>query len=142
MKQCLSQQYSSFAQGANIMSGSATNITSVLKEKRLFPPSPEFAGRAHIKNLAEYEKIWQHAKDDPESFWAEQAKELFWFKPWNKVLNWNEPFAQWFVGGQMNSSYNCLDRHLSGPPKNKAAIILEGEPGDSRVLRYQDLHLQ
>jgi acetyl-CoA synthetase len=122
------------------MSSPAANITSVLKEKRLFPPSPEFAARAHIKSLGEYEKIWKKAKDDPEGFWAEQAKELSWFKAWNKVLVWNEPFAQWFVGGQINVSYNCLDRHLSGPRKNKAAIIWEGEPGDSRVLRYQDLH--
>src|SRR5207247_1289965 len=110
------------------------------KEKRLCPPSPEFTGRAHIESLAEYEKLSKRAKDDPESFWAEQAKELFWFKPWNKVLNWNEPFAQWFVGGQINVSYNCVDRHLDGPRKNKAAILWEGEPGDSRVLRYQDLH--
>jgi acetyl-CoA synthetase len=122
------------------MSSPASNITSVLKEKRLFPPSPDFAARAHIKNLNEYEKLWQRAKDDPEGFWGEQAKELSWFKPWHKVLTWNEPFAQWFVGGQINVSYNCLDRHLTGPRKNKAAIIWEGEPGDSRVLRYQDLH--
>src|SRR5712692_9506155 len=122
------------------MSSPASNITSVLKEKRQFPPPKEFAARAHIKSLAEYEKLWQRAKDDPEGFWGEQAKELFWFKPWNKVLVWNEPFAQWFVGGQINVSYNCLDRHLTGPRKNKAAIIWEGEPGDSRVLRYQDLH--
>jgi acetyl-CoA synthetase len=122
------------------MSSPTANITSVLKEKRLFSPSPEFAARAHIKSLAEYEKLWKRGKDDPEGFWAEQAKELSWFKPWTKVLNWNEPFAQWFVGGQINVSYNCLDRHLSGPRKNKAAIIWEGEPGDSRVLRYQDLH--
>jgi acetyl-CoA synthetase len=121
------------------MSSPASNITSVLKEKRLFPPSPDFAARAHIKSLAEYEKLWQRAKDDPEGFWGEQAKELSWFKPWTKVLTWNEPFAQWFVGGQINVSYNCLDRHLTGPRKNKAAIIWEGEPGDSRVLRYQDL---
>ena len=122
------------------MSSPASNITSVLKEKRLFPPSPNFAARAHIKSLAEYEKLWQRAKDDPEGFWGEQARELSWFKPWNKVLTWNVPFAQWFVGGQINVSYNCLDRHLTGPRKNKAAIIWEGEPGDSRVLRYQDLH--
>jgi acetyl-CoA synthetase len=122
------------------MSNPAGNITSVLKEKRQFSPSPEFRSGAHIKSLAEYEKLWQRAKDDPEGFWAEQAKELSWFKPWNKVLTWNEPFAQWFVGGQINVSFNCLDRHLTGPRKNKAAILWEGEPGDSRVLRYQDLH--
>ncbi len=122
------------------MSNPAANITSVLKEKRQFPPSSEFSSRAHIKSLADYEKLWQRAKDDPEGFWAERAKELSWIKPWSKVLTWNEPFAQWFVGGQINVSYNCLDRHLTGPRKNKAAIVWEGEPGDSRVLRYQDLH--
>jgi acetyl-CoA synthetase len=122
------------------MSNPAANITSVLKEKRQFPPSSEFSSRAHIKSLADYEKLWQRAKDDPEGFWAERAKELSWFKPWSKVLTWNEPFAQWFVGGQINVSYNCLDRHLAGPRKNKAAIVWEGEPGESRVLRYQDLH--
>jgi acetyl-CoA synthetase len=116
------------------------NITSVLKEKRQFPPSPEFAAAAQVKSLAEYERLWQRAKDDPEGFWADQAKELHWLKRWDKVLVWNEPFAKWFVGGQINVSDNCLDRHLAGPRKNKAAIIWEGEPGDSRVLRYQDLH--
>jgi acetyl-CoA synthetase len=112
----------------------------VLKEKRLFPPSAEFAAAAQVKSLADYERLWQQAKDDPEKFWADQAKELHWFKRWDKVLVWNEPFAKWFVGGQINVCYNCLDRHLTGPRKNKAAIIWEGEPGDSRVLRYQDLH--
>jgi acetyl-CoA synthetase len=122
------------------MSTAASNITSVLKETRKFPPSKEFAAQAHIKSLAEYEKLWQRAADDPEGFWAEQAKSLDWFKPWDKVLVWNEPHAQWFVGGKLNVSYNCIDRHLKGPRKNKAAIVWEGEPGDSRVLRYQDLH--
>jgi acetyl-CoA synthetase len=121
-------------------SAPTANITSVLKEKRLFPPSAEFAAAAQVKSLAEYERLWQQAKDDPEKFWADQAKELHWFKRWDKVLVWNEPFAKWFVGGQINVCYNCLDRHLTGPRKNKAAIIWEGEPGDSRVLRYQDLY--
>jgi acetyl-CoA synthetase len=119
---------------------STPNITSVLKETRKFPPPADFAAKAHVKSLAEYEKLWQEAKDDPGLFWAEQAKSLTWFKHWEKVLVWNEPFAQWFVGGKLNAAYNCLDRHLDGPRKNKAAIIWEGEPGDSRVLRYQDLH--
>ncbi len=116
------------------------NITSVLKEARLFAPSKEFAAQAHIKSMAEYEKLWQRAKDDPEGFWGEQAGSLHWFQRWNKVLEWKEPFAKWFVGGKLNVSYNCLDRHLTTARKNKAAIIWEGEPGDSRVLRYQDLH--
>jgi acetyl-CoA synthetase len=116
------------------------NITSVLKEARVFPPPTEFSARAAIKSLAEYEKLWQRSMDDPEGFWGEQAEQLHWFQRWNKVLEWKEPHAKWFAGGKINVSYNCLDRHLAGPRKNKAAIIWEGEPGDSRVLRYQDLH--
>src|SRR5713101_2315782 len=122
------------------MGSPSTNITSVLKETRSFAPSAEFAKQAHVKSLAEYEKLWQRAHDDPDGFWAEQAESLSWFKKWTKVLEWNEPFAKWFVGGTLNASYNCIDRHLDGPRKNKAAIIFEGEPGDARVLRYQDLH--
>ena len=121
-------------------SSPSPTITSVLKEGRKFPPPREFAERAHIKSLAEYERLWRRAKDDPEGFWAEQAEGLHWFQKWSKVLEWNEPFAKWFVGGKLNVSANCLDRHLAGPRQNKAAIIWEGEPGDSRVLRYQDLH--
>jgi acetyl-CoA synthetase len=123
------------------MSSPATpNITSVLKESRQFPPPPAFAAQAHIKSQAEYEKLWQRAHDDPEGFWAEQARSLHWFRPWDKVLDWKEPFVKWFVGGKTNVCYNCVDRHATGPRKNKAAIIWEGEPGDTRVLRYQDLH--
>ncbi len=122
------------------MSSPTTNITSVLKETRSFPPSSEFVAQAHIKGQAEYDKLWQRAADDPDGFWAEQAESLTWFKKWDTVLEWNEPFSKWFVGGKINVSYNCIDRHLNGPRKNKAAIIWEGEPGDTRVLRYQDLH--
>jgi acetyl-CoA synthetase len=118
----------------------STNITSVLKETRQFPPSKEFSAQAHIKSLADYERLWQQAKDDPEGFWAAQAEQLHWFKRWDKVLEWKEPHAQWFVGGKTNACYNCVDRHLTNGRKNKAAIIWEGEPGDTRVLRYQDLH--
>jgi acetyl-CoA synthetase len=121
-------------------SPAGSNITSVLKETRQFPPSAEFAARAHIKSIAEYEKLWQWAKDDPSGFWSQQAESLHWFKKWDSVLTWTEPHAQWFAGGKINASYNCVDRHLQGPRKNKAAIVWEGEPGDSRVLRYQDLY--
>jgi acetyl-CoA synthetase len=121
-------------------SGAASNITSILRETRLFPPPPEFAARALIGSVAEYERLWQRAKDDPRGFWAEQAESLHWFRRWDEVLVWNEPHAQWFAGGQLNASYNCLDRHLDGPRKNKTAILWEGEPGDSRALSYQDLH--
>ncbi len=116
------------------------NITSVLKETRSFPPPSAFAAAAHIKSVADYERLWQRAKDDPESFWEEQAESLHWMCRWDKVLVWNEPHAQWFAGGKLNASANCIDRHLDGPRRNKAAIIWEGEPGDSRVLTYQMLH--
>jgi acetyl-CoA synthetase len=124
------------------MSSPSANITSVLKETRTFPPSAQFAANAHVKSLVEYEALHQRAAADPEGFWAEQAESLSWFKKWAKVLEWNEPFAKWFVGGKINACHNCVDRHLDGPRRNKAAIIFEGEPGDSRVLRYQDLHRQ
>ena len=87
-------------------------ITSVLKESRKFAPPPEFAAQARVKSLAEYERLWQRAKDDPQGFWGEQAESLHWFKRWDSVLTWKEPHAQWFVGGKINASYNCLDRHL------------------------------
>ena len=118
----------------------SNNITSVLKETRLFPPSAEFSKTAHIPSMAEYDRLWNWAKDKPEEFWAEQAKGLDWSKPWTKVLEWKEPFCKWFVGATINACYNCVDRHVLTERKNKAAIIWEGEPGDTRVLRYQDLY--
>jgi acetyl-CoA synthetase len=121
-------------------SPAAANITSVLKESRKFPPPADFSERAHINSLLEYQKVYQWAKDNPEGFWAEQAKSLHWFRAWDKVLVWNEPHAQWFVGGKINASYNCLDRHLAGPRRERPAILWEGEPGDSRVLTYRELH--
>src|SRR5439155_5911883 len=96
-------------------SPSASNITSVLKETRTFPPPPAFAAAAHIKTMAEYQRLFQRAQDDPDGFWAEQAESLQWMKRWDRVLDWKEPHAQWFVGGQLNASANCLDRHLAGP---------------------------
>ena len=118
---------------------SSGSITSVLQETRVFPPPPEFAKTAHIGGLDEYQALWDRARDDPEGFWGEQARLLSWSKPWDKVLEWTPPFARWFVGGQLNASFNCIDRHCRGPEKNKAALIWEGEPGERRVLRYQDL---
>jgi acetyl-CoA synthetase len=115
------------------------SIESMLVENRVFPPPKKFAEQAHVGSLAEYEALWNRAKDDPEGFWAEQAATLSWSKPWDKVLDWKPPHAEWFVGGQLNAAYNCVDRHCDGPLKNKAALIWEGEPGDRRVLRYQDL---
>jgi acetyl-CoA synthetase len=116
------------------------DIESVLKEDRVFEPLKDFSAKAHIKSLQDYEALYQQALDDPEGFWAGMAKELDWFKPWEKVLEWNPPFAKWFVGGRTNIAHNCLDRHLTTARKNKAAIIWEGEPGDERILTYQALH--
>ncbi len=119
------------------------DIESLLKEKRVFKPSAEFTRQANWnkKTVAEYRKL---GASSPERFWAKMAKEhVTWFAPWKRVLQWKPPFAKWFVGGKLNVSYNCLDRHLEGKNswrKNKAAIIWEGEPGDSRVLTYRELH--
>ena len=101
---------------------------------------PEFSQHAHIKSLAEYERLYKESIDDPDKFWSRIANELHWFKKWDKVLEWNCPWAKWFVGGQINLSYNCLDRHVQTARKNKAAIIWESEPGEVRTLTYQQLH--
>jgi acetyl-CoA synthetase len=118
---------------------SSNAIDSVLKEQRVFEPPAEFRAGAQIKSRAEYERLYQEAKDDPEGFWAKIAQELHWFKPWDRVLEWKLPFAKWFLGGELNVSYNCLDRHVATWRKNKAAILWEGEPGESRTLTYQQL---
>jgi acetyl-CoA synthetase len=116
-----------------------TNIDSVLTETRVFDPSPEFAAHAHIRSLAEYERLYREAEQDPAKFWAGIASELHWFKPWDQVLEWNCPWAKWFSGGQINLSYNCLDRHVATWRRNKAALIWEGEPGEIQTLTYQQL---
>ena len=120
---------------------SQPTIESILQEKRLFPPSAEFSQKAHIKSLDEYQQLYDKAKADPQKFWADLAEtELHWFQKWDTVLDWQPPFAKWFVGGKINISYNCLDRHLTTWRRNKAALIWEGEPGDSRTLTYAQLH--
>ena len=118
----------------------SANITSVLKEYRVFKPNAKFAKSAAIKSFAQYKKMYNESIHAPEKFWAKVAEELFWYKRWTKVLRWKLPFAEWFVGGKINVSANCLDRHLTTWRKNKAAIIWEGEPGDTRTLTYADLH--
>ncbi|HEX2639161.1 MAG TPA: AMP-binding protein, partial [Pyrinomonadaceae bacterium] len=118
----------------------AKEIESVLNEHRTFPPPSTFAADAQIKSFEEYERIYAAAAADPEAFWAKQAEELHWFKKWDKVLEWEEPFAKWFVGGKLNVSYNCLDRHLDTWRRNKAAIIWEGEPGEIKTITYLQLH--
>ncbi|MGI0493231.1 acetate--CoA ligase [Alkalinema pantanalense CENA528] len=121
---------------------SQPTIESILQENRLFSPSAEFSSQAAIKSLEEYHQLYETAKADPLAFWSNLAQqELHWFQPWDTVLDWsNPPFAQWFVNGKTNLSYNCLDRHLSTERRTKPAIIWEGEPGDSKVLTYEELH--
>jgi acetyl-CoA synthetase len=118
----------------------SSDIHSTLKEQRLFEPPSDFSSRANIKSLDDYRRLYDEADRDPETFWGNIARELHWFKPWSKVLEWDAPWAKWFVGGEMNLSYNCLDRHLATWRKNKAALIWEGEPGEIRTLTYQQLH--
>src|SRR6476646_4504439 len=117
-----------------------TNIESHLIEKRVFKAAKGFSRKARIKSLAQYRKMYRESMRRPDAFWMREAKELVWRKPWKKVLGWKAPFAKWFVGGELNLSENCLDRHLDGPRRNKAAIIWEGEPGEKRTLTYQQLH--
>ena len=125
----------------------STSIESVLQENRTFSPPKDFSKRAHIKSLAQYRKLYKESVTSPEKFWARQAKnELVWLKSWKKTLEWQEPFAKWFIGGQLNVCDNCLDRHLGTPVANKAALIWEGEPaapgkpGEERTLTYKQLH--
>src|SRR2546426_6676288 len=118
----------------------ATHIDSILQEQRKFECPEHFRQQAHIKSLEEYERIYRESVEQPEQFWGRIAEELHWFKKWDRVLEWNCPWAKWFSGGQINLSYNCLDRHLQTWRKNKAALIWEGEPGDTRTLTYQQLH--
>src|SRR6059036_871704 len=116
------------------------NIESHLIEKRVFKPSRDFAKRARIKSLDQYRRMYRESIRQPAKFWAREASELVWRAKWKKVLEWKVPFAKWFVGGKLNISENCLDRHLTGARRNKAAIMWEGEPGDKRTLTYQQLH--
>ena len=117
-----------------------TNIESHLVETRVFEPPKSFAKKAEIKSLAKYQKLYRKSITNPTKFWAKEAGELEWQAPWTKVLTWRAPFAKWFVGGKINVSENCLDRHLKGRRRNKAAILWEGEPGDKRTITYQQLH--
>ena len=110
-------------------------IEALLDENRLFPPSQAFAAQANATA-----ELYERSKADRLGFWAEMAERLHWFRKWDTVMEWNPPFVKWFVGGKTNACYNCVDRHLTTHRRNKAAIIWEGEPGDHRILTYQDLH--
>ncbi|WP_040669141.1 acetate--CoA ligase, partial [Nitrolancea hollandica] len=111
-------------------------IKGLLRETRRFPPTPEFAARA----VANDPDVYERARRNPEGFWAEIARELDWVEPWQRVLDWNPPWTQWFAGGKINASYNCVDRHAKGARRTKPALIWEGEPGDERTLTYEDLY--
>src|ERR1700751_2787568 len=119
----------------------SNTIESHLVETRVFKPSDGLVQQALIPSLDQYRELYQQSIQDPDGFWSKQATELLlWRKKWDMVLKWEAPFAQWFVGGKLNVSENCLDRHLNGPRRNKAAIIWEGEPGEVRTLTYHQLH--
>ena len=111
-------------------------IDALLQENRAYPPSADFRGKAVLRD----ESIYELAAADPEAFWARVAGELDWFVAWDRVLEWKVPDAKWFTGGKLNASYNCLDRHIRGARRNKAALIWIGEPGDRRTLTYWDLY--
>ncbi len=111
-------------------------LETLLQENRSFPPPKEFQARANVKDP----KVYERAARDPLGFWEEWASKLTWFKKWDQVLEWNLPYAKWFVGGKTNLAYNCLDRHLDSSRANKTAILWEGEPGDERTLTYGQLH--
>ena len=118
------------------------SITSVMNETRVFPPPAEFSKGARVGSMKEYRKLRKLAEEDPEKFWGRIAEDLVWFRPWKKLLSWKAPTAKWFVGGRTNLCYNALDRHLDGWRRTKAAIIWEGEPGETRTLTYGQLHLE
>jgi acetyl-CoA synthetase len=118
------------------MAARETALEALLTEERRFVPPESFRAHANAADPG----IYAAAAADPEAFWASWAEQLHWFRRWERVLDWRAPHAQWFVGGQLNATYNCLDRHLAGPRRNQAALIWEGEPGDTRTFTYWDLH--
>ena len=118
------------------MAENVGRIEALLQEDRTFPPSEDFRNQANIADP----KVYEEAQKDPEGFWAKFAEELHWFRKWDKVLEWDPPYAKWFTGGKINVSYNCIDRHLTAGRRNKAALIWEGEPGDWKVYTYWDLY--
>lgn len=123
----------------------ARGMISMMEEKRVFPPSKELSEKAYIKSMEKYKKMYRESVENPEKFWGELAEQLDWFKKWDKVLveDFTNAKHQWFVGGKINVSYNCLDRHLKTWRKNKAALVWEGEPeGESKTYTYQQLHYE
>src|SRR3984885_10777489 len=118
------------------------HFSSTLHETRVFPPSAKFAAEAHVSGMAAYQKLYRRSIEEPDAFWSEVAKELDWFTPWTKVLDWQAPHAKWFVGGKLNLCHNCVDRHALGKRAEKTAILWEGEPGEVRKLTFRELHAE
>ena len=118
------------------MTPSEGTLDDLLHEERTFPPPDDFRRAAHVSD----DRARESAERDPEAYWANWAAELDWFRKWDRVLEWDPPYAKWFDGGQINAAYNCLDRHLDGPRRGKTALIWEGEPGDVRRYTYEELH--
>jgi len=121
------------------------SIDVLMAEKRTFPPSKEFSQKAHIKSMEEYERLYKWSVEDPEGFWAEMAEEhITWFKKWEKVLDYDfyKPYIKWFIGGKLNASYNCLDRHINTPLRNKTALIWEADDGSYKTYTYQQLYCE
>ncbi len=120
------------------MSESHTSIESTLQEHRVFPPPAEFVAKARINTRAEYDRLYRESIDSPDTFWARAADDLHWFKKWDKVVDWNLPYAKWFVGAKTNVAYNCLDHQINQGRGEKTAILWEAEPleeGQARVRR-------
>ncbi len=120
-------------------------IKVLMEEKRTFPPSVEFSGKAHIKSMEEYERIYKWSVEDPQGFWAEMAEQnITWYKKWDKVLEYDfmKPYIKWFTGGKLNVSHNCLDRFINTPTRNKAAIIWEADDGSYKTYTYQQLYYE
>ncbi len=124
------------------VSGDASTFHSLMREDRLFPPSPAFSNNAWIGSQAEYERRYRQSMDEPEAFWSQAAAELDWMQPWQTVLDGTGPDARWFNGSRLNLAANCVDRHAFGPRRDKVALIWEGEPGEIRSLTYAELHEQ
>ncbi|HMK64688.1 MAG TPA: acetate--CoA ligase, partial [Thermodesulfobacteriota bacterium] len=120
-------------------------IQVLMSEERTFPPPKEFSEKAHIKSMADYERIYKWSMENPEDFWAKMAEEnLTWYKKWDKVWDWDfhKPYIKFFIGGKLNASYNCLDRHLNSPLRNKAALIWEGDMGEYKTYTYQQMYTE
>jgi acetyl-CoA synthetase len=137
----MSAENQSRATAAVAMPAESSNFESLMREDRVFAPPAEFAAKARIKSLEEYERMYARSVAEPEAFWAEAAAELEWFAPWVQVLEGSGADAKWFTGGKLNLSHNCVDRHATGARKDKVALLWEGEPGEVRKLTFAELHV-